>query len=54
MQLGMLLHPERGMDAVLEEARVADQQGFDSVWVSDHLMDTRVRMGPMVHSTRSR
>ena len=46
MQLGMLLHPERGMDAVLEEARVADQQGFDSVWVSDHLMDTRGQDGP--------
>jgi alkanesulfonate monooxygenase SsuD/methylene tetrahydromethanopterin reductase-like flavin-dependent oxidoreductase (luciferase family) len=46
MQLGMLLHPERGMDAVLEEARVADRQGFDSVWVSDHLMDTRGQNGP--------
>lgn len=41
MKLGMLLHPERGMDAVLEEAKQADRQGFDSVWVSDHLMDTR-------------
>jgi alkanesulfonate monooxygenase SsuD/methylene tetrahydromethanopterin reductase-like flavin-dependent oxidoreductase (luciferase family) len=46
MKVGMLLHPERGVDAVLEEARSADQQGFDSVWVFDHLMDFRGRHGP--------
>src|ERR1051326_3770844 len=46
MKIGMLLHPERGMDAVLDEARVADQQGFDSVWLSDHLMDIRGQDGP--------
>jgi len=36
----MQLHAERGVDAVLEEARRADQQGFDSVWLSDHIMAT--------------
>jgi alkanesulfonate monooxygenase SsuD/methylene tetrahydromethanopterin reductase-like flavin-dependent oxidoreductase (luciferase family) len=46
MKIGMLLHPERGVHAVLEEARAADQQGFDSVWLFDHLMDIRGRQGP--------
>ena len=38
MQFGIQLHPDAGADAVLDEARVADQQGFDSVWLFDHLM----------------
>jgi alkanesulfonate monooxygenase SsuD/methylene tetrahydromethanopterin reductase-like flavin-dependent oxidoreductase (luciferase family) len=46
MKIGMLLHPERGVDAVIEEACNADQQGFDSVWVFDHLMDFRGSQGP--------
>jgi alkanesulfonate monooxygenase SsuD/methylene tetrahydromethanopterin reductase-like flavin-dependent oxidoreductase (luciferase family) len=46
MKIGMLLHPERGVDAVLEEARAADEQGFDSVWLFDHLMDIRGSQGP--------
>src|SRR5579871_5105192 len=46
MKIGMLLHPERGVDAVLAEARTADQQGFDSVWLFDHLMDIRGSQGP--------
>jgi alkanesulfonate monooxygenase SsuD/methylene tetrahydromethanopterin reductase-like flavin-dependent oxidoreductase (luciferase family) len=41
MKFGMLLHQERGADAVLEEARLADTQGFDSVWLFDHLMGFR-------------
>jgi dimethylsulfone monooxygenase len=41
MKIGLQLHPDRGVDAVLEEARVADEQGFDSVWLSDHIMNTR-------------
>lgn len=41
MKFGLLLHPERGTDAVLEEARQADGEGFDSVWVFDHLMEFR-------------
>ena len=28
VKIGMLLHPERGVDAVFEEARQADQQGY--------------------------
>ena len=38
MRIGLQLHPDRGVDAVMEEARVADQQGYDSIWLSDHLM----------------
>jgi alkanesulfonate monooxygenase SsuD/methylene tetrahydromethanopterin reductase-like flavin-dependent oxidoreductase (luciferase family) len=36
----MQLHADRGYDAVIEEARRADAQGFDSVWLSDHIMAT--------------
>src|SRR5579884_1545745 len=45
MKLGLLLHPDSGADAVLEEARRADRQGFDSVWLFDHMMDWRGRHG---------
>ena len=38
VKIGMLLHPERGVDAVFEEARQADQQGYDSIWLGDHIM----------------
>ena len=38
VKLGLLLHPERGVDAVFEEARLADQQGYDSIWLGDHIM----------------
>src|SRR6188768_3024929 len=41
MQYGLQLHSERGSDAVLREARLADAQGFDSVWLFDHLLGTR-------------
>jgi FMNH2-dependent dimethyl sulfone monooxygenase len=41
MKLGLQLHPDRGVDAVIAEARLADEQGFDSVWLSDHIMNTR-------------
>jgi alkanesulfonate monooxygenase SsuD/methylene tetrahydromethanopterin reductase-like flavin-dependent oxidoreductase (luciferase family) len=41
VQFGVQLHADRGVDAVLDEARVADAQGFDSVWTGDHLMTTR-------------
>jgi alkanesulfonate monooxygenase SsuD/methylene tetrahydromethanopterin reductase-like flavin-dependent oxidoreductase (luciferase family) len=37
MKLGISVHPDRGVDAVMEEARIADEQGFDSLWLSDHL-----------------
>ncbi|HLF78754.1 MAG TPA: LLM class flavin-dependent oxidoreductase [Dehalococcoidia bacterium] len=48
MKIGMQLHPDRGVDAVLEEARQADEQGFDSVWLSDHLFNTRGEHKPDV------
>ncbi len=38
LKVGMHLHPERGVDALLAEARAADEQGYDSVWLADHLM----------------
>src|SRR5581483_983743 len=39
MQFGLLLHAEsHDVDAVMEEARRADEQGWDSIWMSDHLM----------------
>ena len=41
MKIGIELHPRRGVDAVLEEARSADDQGYDSVWLSDHLFHGR-------------
>jgi alkanesulfonate monooxygenase SsuD/methylene tetrahydromethanopterin reductase-like flavin-dependent oxidoreductase (luciferase family) len=45
MKFGILLHQERGADAVLHEARLADEQGFDSVWLFDHLMSIRSEAG---------
>src|SRR3954466_6775195 len=38
LKVGLHLHPERGVDTVLAEARAADEQGYDSVWLADHLM----------------
>lgn len=38
MKVGLNLHPERGIDEVIEEACQADTQGFHSVWLDDHLM----------------
>jgi alkanesulfonate monooxygenase SsuD/methylene tetrahydromethanopterin reductase-like flavin-dependent oxidoreductase (luciferase family) len=41
VKFGLQLHADRGADAVLEEARLADIQGFDSVWTGDHLVSLR-------------
>lgn len=41
MHFGLQLHADRGIDAVLAEARLADAQGFDSVWTGDHLVTIR-------------
>jgi alkanesulfonate monooxygenase SsuD/methylene tetrahydromethanopterin reductase-like flavin-dependent oxidoreductase (luciferase family) len=49
MKFGLLLHQERGADAVLEEARLADTQGFDSVWLFDHLMGFRPGAAHVAH-----
>jgi alkanesulfonate monooxygenase SsuD/methylene tetrahydromethanopterin reductase-like flavin-dependent oxidoreductase (luciferase family) len=39
MKFGVLLHADRGVQAVIEEAKLADDQGFDSVWLGDHIMN---------------
>jgi alkanesulfonate monooxygenase SsuD/methylene tetrahydromethanopterin reductase-like flavin-dependent oxidoreductase (luciferase family) len=41
MKVGIQLHSDRGADATLDEARLADEQGFDSVWLFDHLLGFR-------------
>src|SRR5262245_51749519 len=46
MKFGIQLHSDRGADAALGEARLADAQGFDSVWLFDHLIDFRGKNGP--------
>src|SRR5215207_9453643 len=46
MRFGVQLHPDRGADAVLREARVADEHGFDSVWTGDHLLGIRGEPSP--------
>jgi alkanesulfonate monooxygenase SsuD/methylene tetrahydromethanopterin reductase-like flavin-dependent oxidoreductase (luciferase family) len=46
MKFGLLLHPERGVDSVIEEAKAADRQGFDSIWLFDHLEEFRGEPGP--------
>jgi alkanesulfonate monooxygenase SsuD/methylene tetrahydromethanopterin reductase-like flavin-dependent oxidoreductase (luciferase family) len=38
MKFGIQLHSDRGADVTLREARLADEQGFDSVWLFDHLL----------------
>jgi alkanesulfonate monooxygenase SsuD/methylene tetrahydromethanopterin reductase-like flavin-dependent oxidoreductase (luciferase family) len=43
MKIGLRLHPERGLDAVFEEAQQADRQGYDTIWLADHLANY---MGP--------
>jgi alkanesulfonate monooxygenase SsuD/methylene tetrahydromethanopterin reductase-like flavin-dependent oxidoreductase (luciferase family) len=46
MKFGLQLHGDRGVDAVLQEARLADEQGFDSVWTGDHLLGIRGEPSP--------
>jgi FMNH2-dependent dimethyl sulfone monooxygenase len=41
VKLGVQLRGERGAAYVLDQARQADEQGFDSVWLFDHLMGFR-------------
>ena len=41
MKFGMTLNAARGADSVMAEARQADAQGFDSVWLFDHLTSFR-------------
>jgi alkanesulfonate monooxygenase SsuD/methylene tetrahydromethanopterin reductase-like flavin-dependent oxidoreductase (luciferase family) len=46
MRIGLHLHQDRDLDAIFEESRLADAQGFDSMWLSDHLMSWAGRPGP--------
>src|SRR5205823_5620387 len=46
MKVGLTLHPERGLDALFEEARQADRQGYDSIWLGDHLMSPSGETSP--------
>ena len=47
MKVGIGLHSDRGHQVVLEEARQADLQGFDSVWLNDHMMGLRTTHSPV-------
>jgi dimethylsulfone monooxygenase len=44
-KLGVFINPEptTPVSEILEQARAADRQGFDSVWLGDHLIDYRGR-----------
>ena len=47
MKIGITLHPRaRGLEYAMEEAKRADDQGFDSVWNGDHLVTWRGEDGP--------
>jgi alkanesulfonate monooxygenase SsuD/methylene tetrahydromethanopterin reductase-like flavin-dependent oxidoreductase (luciferase family) len=46
MRIGLHLHQDRDLDAIFEESRLADEQGFDSMWLSDHLMGWTVIPSP--------
>ena len=45
-RIGVYINPEPTVPAaaILEQAQTADRQGFDSVWLGDHLIDYRDRI----------
>jgi alkanesulfonate monooxygenase SsuD/methylene tetrahydromethanopterin reductase-like flavin-dependent oxidoreductase (luciferase family) len=47
-RIGVYINPEPTVPAaaILEQAQTADRQGFDSVWLGDHLIDYRDRVVP--------
>ena len=47
-KVGVFINPEpqTPVSKILEQARTADRQGFDSVWLGDHLIDYRDRVVP--------
>jgi alkanesulfonate monooxygenase SsuD/methylene tetrahydromethanopterin reductase-like flavin-dependent oxidoreductase (luciferase family) len=47
-RIGVYINPEPTVPvaAILEQAQAADRQGFDSVWLGDHLIDYRDRIVP--------
>lgn len=46
MKIGLMLHPHRGVESVFREAQEADAQGYDSVWVGDHLTYPKAEARP--------
>ncbi len=40
MKIGMQLHADRGYASVIEAAHHAAEQGFDSVWLSGHMIES--------------
>src|SRR5919201_3511430 len=47
-RIGVYINPEPTVPvaAILDQAQTADRQGFDSVWLGDHLIDYRDRVVP--------
>ena len=47
-RIGVYINPEPTVPValILEQAQTADQQGFDSIWLGDHLIDYRDRVVP--------
>src|SRR5919201_571848 len=47
-RIGVYINPEpqTPVAQILDQARTADRQGFDSVWLGDHLIDYRGRVVP--------
>jgi FMNH2-dependent dimethyl sulfone monooxygenase len=58
-KIGVFINPDASAPAaaILEQARAADRQGFDSVWLGDHLFDYRgepyIAEGPLDSFTLS-
>ena len=48
MRVGVFINPpaNTSVDAIVAQAQAADRQGFDSVWLGDHLID--YRLGPAI------
>jgi alkanesulfonate monooxygenase SsuD/methylene tetrahydromethanopterin reductase-like flavin-dependent oxidoreductase (luciferase family) len=47
-KIGVFVNPEpqTPVAEIIEQGRTADRQGFDSVWLGDHLIDYRGRVTP--------
>ena len=52
MKIGIQLRAEILADEALEESRIADEQGFDSIWLFDHLMNWRYTLAPQTPEMR--
>ena len=47
-KVGVFINPEpqTPVSTILGQARAADRQGFESIWLGDHLIDYRDRVAP--------